>query len=52
MNDFEKIIVTNIDTFQFKPEVDMMLVTEIIFNNLNKSLNNRVFCGHRGRNLR
>lgn len=28
MNDFEKIIVTNIDTFQFKPEVDMMLVTE------------------------
>ena len=28
MNEFEKILVTNIDTFQFKPELDMILVTE------------------------
>lgn len=28
MNDFEKILVTNIDTFQFKPNLDMLLVTE------------------------
>ena len=28
MNEFEKIIVTNINTFQFKPDLDMLLVTE------------------------
>lgn len=28
MRDFEKIIVTNSESFQFKPELDMILVTD------------------------
>lgn len=28
MNEFEQIVVTNPDNFQFKPELDMLLVTE------------------------
>lgn len=28
MNEFEKIVVTDLSTFQFKPDMDVVLVTE------------------------
>lgn len=39
MNEFGKIVVTDMSTFQFKPDVDMVLVTENNMKSLEKIFN-------------
>lgn len=43
MNDFEKIVVTDLSTFQFKPNVDMVLVTENNIKSLEKIFNQQEY---------
>ena len=39
MNEFEKIVVTDLSTFQFKPDMDVVLVTENNIKALEKIFN-------------
>lgn len=41
MNEFEKIVVTDLSTFQFKPEMDVVLVTENNIEALEKIFNQK-----------
>jgi hypothetical protein len=43
MNEFDKIVVTDLSTFQFKPDVDMVLVTENNIKALEKMFNQQSY---------